>query len=150
MFGHLLLIQAAVPPGTEARRGDDGRTAGRSRLARISAALRVAAFFTLLAGGTARAGDPWEFWPELNLFKRLGPTTRAYFVAAYAEGKESEFRTLDLAGYFDLTFKPFTRDLIGKEHWRRQDDWRQKRYVWLRLGYDHVFKQEGEEASTPG
>ncbi len=70
-------------------------------------------------------------------------------MAAYADGKESEFRTLDVAGYFDLTFEPFTRDLIGKEHWRRQDDWRQKRYVWLRLGYDHVFKQEGEEASTP-
>lgn len=108
---------------------------------------------TLLAaaflGAPARAGDPTELWPELNLYKRLGPTTRLYFVASYADGKESEYRTLDVAGYFDVTFRPFTRDLVGPEGWRSQGDWRQKRYLWVRLGYDHVFKQQGEEMSTP-
>ena len=44
--------------------------------------LRAAACLALLLGGTARAGDPVEFWPELNLYKGLGPTTRLYFVAA--------------------------------------------------------------------
>jgi hypothetical protein len=107
------------------------------------------AFTLSLFGGSARAGDPSEFWPELNLYKRLGPTTRLYFVAAYAEGKESEFRTLDVAAYTDVTFKPFMRDLHKYDDWRSKDDWRQKRYLWIRVGYDHVFKQEGETEATP-
>ena len=88
-------------------------------------------------------GDPWEFWPELNLFEKLGPTTRLYFVGAYAEGKESEFRTLDLAGYFDLTLGPPVRRKL------RTEDWRAKKYFWVRIGYDHVFKAEGETKSAP-
>jgi hypothetical protein len=104
----------------------------------------------LLLYGSARAGDSWEFWPELNLYKRLGPTTRLYFVTAYAQGKESEFLTLDLAGYFDMTFQPFVRDILyGEENWRSREDWRNKRYLWMRIGYDHVFKNTGEEKSTP-
>ena len=116
---------------------------------RLHRILRCALLAAAFLSGPARAGDPRELWPELNLAPRLGPTTRLYLVAAYAEGKESEFRTLDVAGYFDLTFKPFTRDLVGPEGWRSQSDWRQKRYLWIRLGYDHVFKQQGEEMSTP-
>ncbi len=115
----------------------------------LAGIFRRVALAALLLSATARASDPTELWPELNLYKRLGPTTRLYFVAAYAEGKESEFRTLDVAGYFDLTFKPFTRGLHIAEGRRHQDDWRQKRYAWLRLGYDHVFKQEGETKSVP-
>lgn len=98
--------------------------------------------------GAARAQDPLELWPELNLYTRLGPTTRLYFVASYAQGKESQFTTLDLAGYFDLTFHSL-RQCVGGENWRTQDDWRQKRYLWIRLGYDHVFKQEEGEKTTP-
>ena len=45
-----------------------------------------AACAVLFLSGAARAGDSWEFWPELNLYKRLGPMTRLYFVAAYATG----------------------------------------------------------------
>jgi hypothetical protein len=133
---------------------EDGARAARSNArggpgGRFIWSLRVAAFALLFLGGPLRAGDPWELWPELNLYKRTGPTTRLYFVAAWAQGKESEFRTLDVAGYFDVTFRPFTRDLVGPEGWRSQSDWRQKRYLWVRLGYDHVFKQQGEELSTP-
>jgi hypothetical protein len=111
--------------------------------------LLSSAFGLLLLSGPVRAGDPWEFWPELNLYKRLGPTTRLYFVAAYAEGKESQFRTLDVAAYMDVTFKPFTRDMVKHDDWRSANDWRQKRYLWIRVGYDHVFKQEGQTESTP-
>lgn len=85
----------------------------------------------------------------MNLYEKLGPTTRLYFVGAWATGKESEFRTLDLAGYFDLTFKPLARDVVLPETWRAEQDWRQRRYLWIRLGYDHVFKASGEERSTP-
>ena len=116
---------------------------------RVSAATLGVLLAALLTSGPARAGDPWEFWPELNLFKRLGPTTRLYLVGAYAEGKESEFQTLDLAGYLDVTLKPFMRDRHKKEGWRSEADWRQKRYMWFRIGYDHVFKQAGETKSTP-
>ncbi|MFN7986589.1 MAG: hypothetical protein U0529_03895 [Thermoanaerobaculia bacterium] len=35
------------------------------------------------------------------------------------------------------------------ETWRSEQDWRQRRYLWIRIGYDHVFKQSGEERSTP-
>ena len=128
------------------RAGPGARAARRARLAR---SLRLAVLAAALLAAPARAGDPIEAWPELNLYKRLGETTRLYLVSAWATGKESEFRTLDVAGYFDLTFRPFTRDLVGPEGWRSRGDWRQKRYLWLRLGYDHVFKQAGEEMSTP-
>ena len=111
--------------------------------------LLLSALAALLLSGPAWAGDPWELWPELNLYKGLGPTTRLYFVTAYASGKESEFLTLDVAGYFDTTFKPFTRDVLRQDDWRTKEDWRKKRYLWVRIGYDHVSKQEGETKSTP-
>jgi hypothetical protein len=111
--------------------------------------LLLSAFAALLLSGPARAGDPWEFWPELNLYKGLGPTTRAYFVTAYATGKESELLTLDVAGYIDMTFQPFTRKVLRRDDWRSEEDWRKKRYLWIRIGYDHVFKQESGPESTP-
>jgi hypothetical protein len=108
-----------------------------------------AACAVLFVSGAARAGDPWEFWPELNLYKRLGPATRLYFVTAYATGgKESELQTLDVAGYFDMTFKPLMRDVVREDDWRSREDWRSKRYLWIRLGYDHVFKF-GEPEAKP-
>ena len=105
--------------------------------------LRVAALVALLLGGAARADDPSEFWPELNLYEKLGPTTRLYFVAAYARGKESDALSLDLAGYFDLTLGPAVRRSL------RTDDWRAKKYLWARVGYDHIFKAEGKTKTTP-
>lgn len=76
--------------------------------------------------------------------------TRLYFVTAYADGKESEFRTLDVAGYLDVTFQPFLRDKY-KPDWRSDEDWRQKRYVWIRAGFDYVSKQSTADRafSTP-
>jgi hypothetical protein len=78
--------------------------------------------------------------PELNLFKKTSATTRLYFVAAYAEGKESPLGTLDLAGYFDLTLKPILRPSL------REEDWQARRYFWVRLGYDHVFTTEDRDS----
>jgi hypothetical protein len=93
--------------------------------------------------GTAQVRDPWELWPELNLYTRLGPQTRLYFVSNYADGKESEVRTLDLAGYFDVTIGPKLR------HSRQKADWQTKKYFWARIGYDHIFKAEGETKVGP-
>ena len=116
--------------------------------ARPARRLRDAALAALLLSGTARAGDPLEFWPELNLYKSTGPATRLYFVTAYADGKESDYQTTDLAAYFDVTFKPFLRDAY-LPNWRSEEDWRQKRYLWVRVGYDHVFKQSDGTTTSP-
>jgi hypothetical protein len=91
--------------------------------------------------GTSRADDPWEFWPEFNAFVRLNPRTRLHFVTAYAQGKESYNRTVDMAGYVDVAFMPILRPL------RRQEDWARNRYLWARIGYDHVFEAEGRVRS---
>jgi len=112
-------------------------------VARLVRSLPGAALALLLLSGAARADDPTEIWPELNLYEKLGPATRLYFVAAYARGKESDALSLDLAGYFDLTLgPPVRRSLL-------QDDWRAKKYFWARVGYDHVFKAEGKTKATP-
>ena len=92
---------------------------------------------------TTKTSDPWELWPELNLYARLGPQTRLHFVGSYAEGKESEVRTLDLASYFDVTIGPKLR------HSRQKADWQTKKYFWARIGYDHIFKAEGETKVAP-
>ena len=112
-------------------------------VARLARSLPGAALALLLLSGAARADDPTEFWPELNLFEKLGPTTRLYFVAAYARGKESDALSLDVAGYFDLTLgPPVRRSLLT-------DDWRAKRYLWARVGYDRVSKAENKTKTTP-
>jgi hypothetical protein len=105
----------------------------------------AAVFLALLLGGTARAGDPLEFWPELNLYEGLSPTTRLYLVTAYGTGKESALRTLDLAGYFDLTLKPRLVQHLSVE----ESDWQRNRFLWVRFGYDYVARAEGETRIAP-
>ena len=86
----------------------------------------------------AQSGDPVEFWGELNLFKKVNPTTRLYFVVADTKGKESEFRTVDLAGFVDLTLGP---QLPRR---RQKQNWQTRKYLWVRIGYDHIFKAENQ------
>ena len=104
----------------------------------------VAALFVLLpllAARPARAAEEaTEVWPELNLFKKTSATTRLYFVAAYAENQDSQLGTLDVAAHFDLTLKPVLRPSL------RTQNWQGRRYFWIRLGYDHVFKTEDRES----
>jgi hypothetical protein len=85
--------------------------------------------------GVARAADSSEFWPEVSGFVPLNPRARIYLNAAYAEAKESDVRSLDLAAYLDLSLKPILRKEL-----RRTDDWQRSRYLWTRIGYDRVFK----------
>ena len=96
--------------------------------------------------GTVSADDPWEFWPEAQLFVGLDARTRVFLDAAYAKGKESDERSLDTAAYLDVSLLP-----IGPRRRRsfRTEDWQRNRYFWARVGYDRVFKaKEGEGKPT--
>lgn len=95
--------------------------------------------------GTASADDPWEFWPEAQLFVGLNSRTRAFLDAAYAKGKESDERSLDAAAYLDISLLP-----IGPRRRRalRSEDWQRNRYFWARVGYDRIFKVT-EAEGTP-
>ena len=92
----------------------------------------------LLLSGAARAEGISEFWPELNYFYRVNPQARVFLDAAHAKGKESDERSLDLAAYLDLSFKP---NLMGK---LRTDDWQRSRSFWARIGYDRIFNVTDE------
>jgi hypothetical protein len=95
-------------------------------------------------GGTAHADDPWEFWPEGQLYVGLNPRTRLFLNAAYARGKESDQMSLDTAAYLDVSFLP-----IGPRRRRTyaDEDWQRGRYLWARVGYDRVFKVSEAEGS---
>ena len=117
-----------------------------SPLARRAAAPLARAGLLLCAvaalTGRARAVDSTQFWPELNLFDNLGPQTRLFLDAAYVRDREADGRSLELAGYLDVTLEPFLRRSLRKE------DWQKNKYLWLRLGYDDLFKTEGGEKQT--
>ena len=95
-------------------------------------------------GGTASAADPWELWPEGQLFVGLNPRTRVFLNAAYAKGKESDEKSLDAAAYLDISLLP-----VGPRRRRafREEDWQRNRYFWARVGYDRIFKNTGAEGS---
>jgi hypothetical protein len=98
----------------------------------------------LLVGGAARAEGISEFWPELNYFYQVNSQARLFLDAAHAKGKESDERSLNLAAYVDLSFKP---KLISK---LRADDWQRSRSFWARIGYDRIFdvtEESGREVS---
>jgi hypothetical protein len=91
----------------------------------------------------AHAADSSEFWPELSGFLRLNPRTRIHLNAAYAEAKESDTSSLDLAAYLDVSLKPILRKELQAE------DWQRSRYLWARIGYDRVFKAiDGADAEV--
>jgi hypothetical protein len=98
--------------------------------------------------GLACAADSYELWPELNLFYGLNERTRLHGVAAYADGKESDVSSLDVAAYVDVSFRPIIRRDF------HTDDWQRSRYFWTRIGYVRVFdvtQESGrEEAEDRG
>jgi hypothetical protein len=108
----------------------------RRRCGRLKSALVVLGVWAGL-GGTASAADPWELWPEAQLFIALKPRTRLFLNAAYAKGKESDQATLDSAAYLDVSLLP-----IGPRRRRafRSEDWQRNRYFWARVGYDRISK----------
>jgi hypothetical protein len=99
-------------------------------------------FLILLSSLTSFAQTQNEFWPEINGFINLNDQFRAYLVAAYAQGKESEIETLDMAAYIDVSIKPVFRPKYF------QADWQRSRFLWARIGFDHVFKSESGSTIT--
>ena len=102
--------------------------------------LSVALLGCIFLASTAHAADGSEAWPEVSFFRKLSPKTRIFFNAAYAEGKESDDASLDLAAYLDVSLKPFRKSL-------QTEDWQRNRYIWMRIGYDRIFKSNDGEAA---
>ena len=116
------------------------------RAARLKASLPAILCAWWAVSGTARADDPWEFWPEAQVFVGLDGRTRLFLNAAYARGKESDEASLDTAAYLDISFLP-----VGPRRRRslRTTDWQRTRYLWARVGYDRIFKAtEGESSPS--
>jgi hypothetical protein len=123
-----------MTPGTMAWRI---RTAGYRRPAgRVRLILAAIVSSLALLPGVASASDPWEVWPEVWAFVKLSQPTRFLLDVAYARGKESPAAVVDMALYFDVAIKPIARKVL------RQEDWVRNRYLWARIGYDHVSKNE--------
>ena len=112
----------------------------RPRVSQTYVRLLVAFLAWVAVAGAAHAADASEAWPELSFYKDLNPQTRLFLNAAYAEGKESDTRSLDLAAYLDVSLKPFRKKL-------QTEDWQGNRYFWMRIGYDRIFKATDEEAA---
>jgi hypothetical protein len=91
----------------------------------------------LVGAATVSADDPWEVWPEGQLYVGLHARTRVFLDAAYAKGKESDQVTLDSAVYLDVSLLP-----IGPRRRRtlKTEDWQRNRYFWARIGYDRISK----------
>ena len=68
--------------------------------------------------GVAQAADSSEFWPEVSGFVALSPRTRLFLNAAYAQAKESDDKSLDLAAYLDISLKPILRQYLLAEDWQ--------------------------------
>lgn len=103
-------------------------------------------FLCLALCDPAFAEDPWELWPEGQLYVSLNPRTRLFLNGVYAGGEKSPSQVLETAAYVDISFLP-----IGPRRRRalKNEDWQRGRYLWARVGYDHVFKKEGG-APSPG
>jgi hypothetical protein len=114
-----------------------------ARAPRGTGALLVSLCVCQALAGVAHAADSTEFWPELSGFVALSPRTRIFLNAAYAEAKESDDKSLDLAAYLDISLKPILRKHLLAE------DWQRSRYLWARIGYDRVFEAtDGEGAEV--
>jgi hypothetical protein len=90
----------------------------------------------LLTSAGASAATSNEFWPELSAFVQLDPQYRVHLDAAYAQGKESTARSLDMSAAFDISIMPILREQL------RSEDWQRGRYLWARLGYTRVTKAD--------
>jgi hypothetical protein len=45
----------------------------------------------------------------------------------------ADSQSLELAGYLDFSLKPIVRKPL------QQTDWARSKYLWMRIGYDHIF-----------
>jgi len=108
--------------------------AGRHGAGRQLKCMLALACASLSLAVEARAEAASEFWPELGAFKQLNERSRVCLDAAYALGKESDVKSVDVAACLDVSLKPIARKelLTG--------DWQRNKYLWARVGYDRIFE----------
>jgi len=102
-------------------RNQCGVRAGVNRASRWIESLFALVYAGLACAGSAHAEDTSEFWPEISAFTQLNERSRAYFDAAYALGKESDVKSLNLAACLDVSLRPVARmrkDLLTQD-WQR-------------------------------
>jgi hypothetical protein len=93
--------------------------------------------FVLLCAGwllstAALAEETDQFWPEVCAFVTLSPRTRLFFDLPVSKGMEGEEVTVELAAHVDISLVPVVRKSL------RSKDWARNRYLWVRMGYDHL------------
>lgn len=86
------------------------------------------AFITLLGSALARDHDS-EFVPEWNVFVKLSPQTRLFFLGDVTQGLSSDYTEGEIGAHIDFTLKPILRRALRDENWERD------RYLWVRAGY---------------
>jgi len=90
----------------------------------------------------AQAESSTEFWPEALVYVQLSPATRLFLDLPYAVNTESGAGTLDLAAYLDISLRPLARPEL------QQLDWQRGRFLWARIGYDHIVKTGGDTSAA--
>jgi len=108
--------------------------AGRYGAGRKLDCVLALACASLCLAGEARAETASEFWPELAAFKQLNERSRVCLDAAYALGKESDVKSVDVAACLDVSLKPIARKEL------QTGDWQRNKYLWARVGYYRIFE----------
>jgi hypothetical protein len=93
--------------------------------------------------GNAFAGDLGEFWYEVGAFVTLSPQTRLFIDLPSSKGMDSDTRTHEFAAYVDVSIMPILRPSL------QQKDWAGNRYLWARIGYDHVINTSNGVRDVP-
>jgi hypothetical protein len=89
-----------------------------------------------LLTGPAQAEGFEEFWPEVAVYKTLSPETRLFLNLPYAGNPDARKATLDIAAYLDISLLPILRPSLHTL------DWQRSRFLWARIGLDHVVQSE--------
>jgi len=90
------------------------------------------------AGG-ARAADSTFILPQAELYYQIDDRRRAYFAAGYEDILHEDSHSLNLSANLDFSLKPILRRDLGADEWQRA------RYLWARIGYEHLESRESGE-----
>jgi hypothetical protein len=96
-----------------------------------------------LWGGSTPAADSTEFWPELGAFVDTSPRTRLFFDVPCSGDANFYNQTLETAAYVDITLEPIWRPSL------RQADWQGSKFLWVRVGYDHILSASNGTKKEP-
>ena len=109
---------------------------------RLTRSLLAILFACSAWSGAAKAGDPWQFWPELTWYVQLNPLLRLYLDDSYTVQGDTDAQSLDLTAAIDISVKPIARKSI------QSLDWQRNRFFWIRIGYDHNGSGSNDTVDT--